>query len=431
MLISLDCPIAGRSDESWWSALDRVLGSGTVHITGAVNHWFVRLAWLVSHNRRPKGLFGVPWYNWMAGPSLVTQYDQIITCDQTPKNAYNTEDVPSPPVVYQRKRCYHPSMPQHMVCNEYQNDWDAHLSHVEYVYNNSASAATGLASNEVHIGRLTRPHLAVFDSFYGGARQDLDRDYLAYCDPARERQRRAYELVREQHPLTAARVNGRNSTLSDARFYDMGDWTDPPSVLHPTVSTAACQRSRARDRLHQRWTSPRGNLLTSHWRCLSCPLPIRSATYWSLLSGTTPLMVSGDLVKPINHPTSSDTTSYGSSTTQAPPWSNSQNQPTTRRSTPLVAPDISKLTDAPTPFKASNTANPPPSPFACSPHPFSCLLRTAMSISKIAMSTSRIVMSTPRIAISTPRIAMPTPRIALSITRIAMSTPLSRIVLFP
>ena len=40
-----------------------------------------------------------------------------------------------------------------MVCNEHQNDWDAHIPHVEYAYNNSVSAATGLAPNEVHIGR--------------------------------------------------------------------------------------------------------------------------------------------------------------------------------------------------------------------------------------------------------------------------------------
>ena len=28
-----------------------------------------------------------------------------------------------------------------MVCNEHQNDWDVHLPHVEYAYNNSVSAA--------------------------------------------------------------------------------------------------------------------------------------------------------------------------------------------------------------------------------------------------------------------------------------------------
>ena len=48
-----------------------------------------------------------------------------------------------------------------MVCNKHQNDWDGHLPHVEYAYNNSVSAATGLAPNEVHIGRLPRLPLTV------------------------------------------------------------------------------------------------------------------------------------------------------------------------------------------------------------------------------------------------------------------------------
>ena len=74
-----------------------------------------------------------------------------------------------------------------MVCNEHQNDWDIHLPHVEYAYNNSVSAATGLAPNEVHIGRLPRLPLSVFDRSYGGAHQSLDRDQLAYCDLARDR----------------------------------------------------------------------------------------------------------------------------------------------------------------------------------------------------------------------------------------------------
>ena len=103
-----------------------------------------------------------------------------------------------------------------MVCNKHKNDWDAHLPHVEYAYNNSVNAATGLAPNEVHIGRLPRLPLAVFDRSHGGARQSPDRDHLAYCDLARERQQRAYELVREQHALTTTRINGSNSTLSDA-----------------------------------------------------------------------------------------------------------------------------------------------------------------------------------------------------------------------
>ena len=70
--------------------------------------------------------------------------------------------------------------------------------------------------------------LTVFDRSYGGIHQNLDRDQLAYCDFAREPQQRAYELVREQHALTVARVNGRNSALSDALLrrpqYAAGGW---------------------------------------------------------------------------------------------------------------------------------------------------------------------------------------------------------------
>ena len=103
-----------------------------------------------------------------------------------------------------------------MVCIEYQIDWDVHLPHVEYAYNNSVSAATGLASNEVHLGRLPCLPLTVFDHSYGGVHHSLDRNQVAYCDLARERQQRAYELVREQHALTVARINSHNSALSDA-----------------------------------------------------------------------------------------------------------------------------------------------------------------------------------------------------------------------
>ena len=50
-----------------------------------------------------------------------------------------------------------------MVVNERQDDWDLHLPHVEFAYSNSVSAATGLAPNEVHMGRLLRLPLTGFD----------------------------------------------------------------------------------------------------------------------------------------------------------------------------------------------------------------------------------------------------------------------------
>ena len=50
-----------------------------------------------------------------------------------------------------------------MVVNEQQNDWDLRLRQVEFAYNNSVSAATGLAPNEIHMGRLPRLPLTVFE----------------------------------------------------------------------------------------------------------------------------------------------------------------------------------------------------------------------------------------------------------------------------
>lgn len=69
-----------------------------------------------------------------------------------------------------------------MVVNERQNNWGTHLPHVEFSHNNSMSAATGLAPNEVHIGRLPRLAPAVLERQYGGGHQGLIHDQLAYCD---------------------------------------------------------------------------------------------------------------------------------------------------------------------------------------------------------------------------------------------------------
>ncbi|CAB1107844.1 unnamed protein product [Ectocarpus sp. CCAP 1310/34] len=50
-----------------------------------------------------------------------------------------------------------------VVVSEQQNDWDVHLPHVEFSYNNSVNQSTGLALNEIHIGRIPRLPLSVFD----------------------------------------------------------------------------------------------------------------------------------------------------------------------------------------------------------------------------------------------------------------------------
>ena len=103
-----------------------------------------------------------------------------------------------------------------MVVDERQDDWDLHLPHVEFAYNNSVSAATGLTPNEVHMDRLPRLSLTVFDRTGVVGHQSLARDYLAYCDLAIDRQKRANDIVRAHHALTVSRVNRRNPALVDA-----------------------------------------------------------------------------------------------------------------------------------------------------------------------------------------------------------------------
>ena len=61
-----------------------------------------------------------------------------------------------------------------MGCNEQQDNSDALPSHIEAAYNNSVNASTGLAPNEVHMGRLPRLSLSVFDPPNIGGHQSLD-----------------------------------------------------------------------------------------------------------------------------------------------------------------------------------------------------------------------------------------------------------------
>ena len=89
------------------------------------------------------------------------------------------------------------------------------MPHVECAYNNSVSAATGLAPNEVHMNRLPRLPLTIFKHRYARSHRSLARDHLDSCDLAANRLRRAYALVCEQHAFTVSHVEQRNSALSD------------------------------------------------------------------------------------------------------------------------------------------------------------------------------------------------------------------------
>ena len=102
------------------------------------------------------------------------------------------------------------------------------LPHVSAAYNNSVNVATGFAPNEIHIGRLPRLPLSVFEPENIGGHQSLDRDHLVYIHLATDRQQRAYSLVRELHRLTVSRLQRRNAPIMTALLasppFSVGNW---------------------------------------------------------------------------------------------------------------------------------------------------------------------------------------------------------------
>ena len=97
-----------------------------------------------------------------------------------------------------------------MVGNEKKPDRDVLLPHVSVAYNNSVNVATRLGSNEIHIGRLPRLTLSVFEPENIGSHQSLGPDYRLH-QPCTDRQQHTYSLVRELHGLTASRLQHRNA----------------------------------------------------------------------------------------------------------------------------------------------------------------------------------------------------------------------------
>ena len=122
-----------------------------------------------------------------------------------------------------------------MVCNEHQNDWDVHLPHVEYAYNNSVSAATGLAPNEVHMGRLPRLPLTVFDRSYGGMHQNLDSTNSPIATLPASVNNEHTNLCENNTPSPSLGLTGAappspmpSSAAPNTRLVDRSGYTTPP-----------------------------------------------------------------------------------------------------------------------------------------------------------------------------------------------------------
>ena len=148
-----------------------------------------------------------------------------------------------------------------MMVNERQDDWDLCLPHIQAAFNNSVNAATGLAPNEIHLGRMPRLPFTIFERDNIGGHQSLQRDQLAYRDQLRERQKWAYDLVRQHHTATISRLSRANDRITAALnrqpIWKAGDWVWVyNSASTVTYGTTGPSAPPAHKKLSLNWTGP-------------------------------------------------------------------------------------------------------------------------------------------------------------------------------
>ena len=97
-----------------------------------------------------------------------------------------------------------------------QKNWDEALLHRIAAHNNNVSRGIGFAPNEVHIGRYPRSPMTILEGSGLKGHQSAKRDQLDYRELTRDRQVRAYRLVREEDPLIKAKHQAANEKIDAA-----------------------------------------------------------------------------------------------------------------------------------------------------------------------------------------------------------------------
>ena len=110
-------------------------------------------------------------------------------------------------------------------------------------YNNSVSAATGLAPNEIHLGRMPRLPMTIIDECVVKRHTGEKQDQLLYLDIVRERQQRAFELVQESHLIDMSEIQRSNTKLLAILHkllnFEVGNWVwiyNPQATVGQDVS---------------------------------------------------------------------------------------------------------------------------------------------------------------------------------------------------
>ena len=109
-----------------------------------------------------------------------------------------------------------------------QKDWDDMLMHAVAAHNNNVSRSTGLAPNEVHIGRYPRLPMTILEGRGVRGHQGLKQDQLDFLGLMRDMQIKAFELLKEEDRLIKARHAAANEHLEEIRSrypkYSAGEW---------------------------------------------------------------------------------------------------------------------------------------------------------------------------------------------------------------
>ena len=143
--------------------------------------------------------------------------------------------------------------------------------HAVAAHNNNVSRGTGLAPNEVHIGRYPRLPMTISEGRGAKGHQGLKQDQLNYLELMRGRQVKTYELVKGEDRLIKARHEAANENLIEMinrrPKYEVESWVwiyDDKSTLsggrqHVLKTSEADYRSKKlalTAKLAQCWTGP-------------------------------------------------------------------------------------------------------------------------------------------------------------------------------
>ena len=105
-------------------------------------------------------------------------------------------------------------MLSHLIA-DHQKDWDVMLGHVVSAHNNSVSRGTGLAPNQIHLGRYLRLPMTILEGREVPTGLGLKQEQLEFLKWVREQQMKAYELVRKEDNITKEKYKKSNEVMEE------------------------------------------------------------------------------------------------------------------------------------------------------------------------------------------------------------------------